>query len=77
MATTTRIRKRKDGRCSWCGQAIEVGSAFVWWPSVNGDGVPNGSCSLHPECDEAFRMNGTDQFAKYEHGRGDYHDRIA
>jgi hypothetical protein len=65
-----RIKKWKMGKCSWCGEAIPVGGKFVWWPSVNDDGVPNGSCSMHPECDVAYRRSGRETFPKFEFVRG-------
>jgi hypothetical protein len=65
-----RIKKRKPGKCSWCGEAILVGMGFVWWPSVNDDGVPNGSCSMHPECDAAYRLSYRETFTKFEFVRG-------
>ncbi len=65
-----KIKKRKPGKCSWCGEAIPVGSVFVWWTSVNSDGVPNGSCSMHPECDEAYRLSYRETFHKGDFIRG-------
>lgn len=66
----SQIKKRKTGKCSWCGEAIPVGTWFVWWPSVNDDGVPNGSCSMHPECDSAYRLWYGETFTKFEFVRG-------
>lgn len=65
-----RIKKRRAGRCSWCGESIPVGTGFAWWPSVNDDGVPNGSCSMHLECDDAYRMSYRETFPKFEFVRG-------
>ena len=65
-----RIKKRRPGRCSWCGERIPVGAGFIWWPSVNDDGVPNGSCSMHPECNAAYLMSYRETFTKFEFVRG-------
>jgi hypothetical protein len=67
---TSRVKRRKAGKCSWCGEAIEVGHRFCWWPSVDGDGRPNGSCSMHLECDAVFHKSWRETFTKYEFERG-------
>ena len=70
MNNDIRIKKRKRGRCSWCGEAIERGTPFCMWPSVDGDGVPNGSCTMHPECNQAYSQSGRETFTKFVFERG-------
>lgn len=65
-----RIKKGPASKCSWCGELILKGAPFTWWPSVNDDGVPNGSCSMHPECDEAYCGSYRETFKKYRFIRG-------
>ena len=67
----SRVKKVRASRCSWCGEPIPVGSKFVWWPSVNDDCVPNGSCSMHPECDDVYRKSYRETFPKYKFLRGE------
>lgn len=70
-----RIKKGKPGKCSWCGETIPAGTEFIWWPSVNDDGVPNGSCSMHQECNAAYFRSGRETFPKFEFVRGQAHKK--
>ncbi len=70
------IKKRRRSRCSWCGESIEVGAPFRWWPCVDGDGLPNGSHSMHTECDDAYYRFGRYEFDKYWFERGGTNRRI-
>jgi hypothetical protein len=45
------LRARKQHRCHWCGEAIEVGQSYARWFSKS-DGPY--TTRVHPECDKAW-----------------------
>ena len=62
---------RTSHRCTWCGEEIEPGSAYLRWSSVD-DGKWSAS-KMHPECleacREADRENGTNEYDPYDNER--------
>ena len=42
-----KVTARKAHRCTYCGQAIEVGTTYLTWASVDGKWYSN---KMHPEC---------------------------
>lgn len=52
IGSTVEVKKsRRPHRCWWCGEAIEVGTAYVWWAWYE-DGFTR--VKVHPECREAW-----------------------
>ena len=46
---TKTLKARKAHRCTYCGQAIEIGMTYLTWASISIDGEWYTN-KMHPEC---------------------------
>jgi hypothetical protein len=65
-ATPTKVEHAKKAhKCSWCGEAIEVGSLYWRWFAVQDYAD---TLKFHPECYEVLPQG--EEWKPYEHKRG-------
>lgn len=67
LGDVKRVTVRKERRCTWCGEAVEVGQQARVWAWVDQRKVE--TVSVHPECYEAWSRDDFEEVSPYSNER--------